>query len=412
MAISSVSPFARPTPGLRIKEGAPAPGRPSQEEASALADEARSLLRATREEQEQILSPQRGLIRDLGDATSLFDKGTGYNLDWAAGRHFFIAGGTGSGLGGALAAALLHAPHPVGSLTVVSRDLTRSLGYETGLAMQEYAEEHGLADRFHWINSGLALEGKDFEDIVSALKKVRAEEIIYANMVAAAYSGLLPGYPAVYVMDVDDEGLFQWRLAPLEKRSIEATRYLMGTLAVDFPKALDRVGISVAGSIFADWRGSLSRQTRDPGSPVYGRQGPYSTSLYLPKDIVQAYVSRMYGGRGIALDFFLPLMKTRALNLIPGGRALWRIYSTLLRRSGVRQISVPELALGVLHTTGIALRERNFNPFPRLDAHEAQFDLWFYELARRVNADEESEFCYRKWMELDQTAEACVQSSS
>ena len=46
-----------------------------------------------------------------------------------------------------------------------------------------------------------------------------------------------------------------------------------------------------------------------------------------------------------------------------------------------------------------ARRPQNINPFPRLDAHEAQFDLWFNEISQRISTDEKSDFYYKKWVE-------------
>jgi len=109
--------------------------------------------------------PQRA--RELLDATwvsqsSCLDRGA-YPLAWVEGKHFLLLGATGSGLGGALATALLNLLGPSGSLTIVSRDLKRSLGYETGLVMQEKADQAGLGSRFQWLNTGAALEGDRFE---------------------------------------------------------------------------------------------------------------------------------------------------------------------------------------------------------------------------------------------------------
>lgn len=381
MSYESPSPYARPTPGLRTKEGAPAIPRPTKEEIASFPQEARKLL-------DRNWAAQAPRV-----------KAGPYPLKWLEGRHFLLAGATGPGLGGALSTALLNLLGGSGSLTVVARDLTRSIGYETGVAMQRQAEEAGLGTRFHWLNDGLVLEGEGLEKILSALKGAGADRVVYINTVAAASSGLLPGCPPVFVKDVDEEGLFQWQLSPLNDRSIEATRFIMGTMAVQFPHELEKAGIPVEATAFADWRGSLDRCSRDPAALEYGRQGAYSTSLYLPKDLLQEATSSAYGSGKIVLDLFFPIMRTRALTFIPGGTAMSCVYDNLMKREEVRRIDIPELALAMLDRIGRAIDKGDDNPFPRLDTHEAPLDLWFYEVVKRLNEDEESAFYFKRWIE-------------
>jgi hypothetical protein len=64
----------------------------------------------------------------------------------------------------------------------------------------------------------------------------------------------------------------------------------------------------------------------------------------------------------------------------------------------VRHRDVPELALAALDRVGRALSGEIDNPFPRLDAHDAHLDEWFFEVVARLNADEESDFYYKRWM--------------
>ncbi|MYF16874.1 MAG: hypothetical protein F4215_05535, partial [Gemmatimonadetes bacterium] len=180
-------PFANPMQGVRVVEGAPALSRPSREEVEAFPAEAVKLL------------DQRGAAQRVA-----VDR---YALDWVKGRHFVIVGGTGLGIGCSVAVALLDLVAESGSLTVVARDLSRSLGYATGDEMQMRATN--LGDRFHWINDGYALEGRALDKIVDALKAADAEDVVYINSMAAASSGMLPGYPPTFVKDVDAEGLFQ-----------------------------------------------------------------------------------------------------------------------------------------------------------------------------------------------------------
>jgi hypothetical protein len=380
MTDNPASPFARPSPGLRIKKGGPPLRRPGPEEVAAFPERARELVEDTRALQ-----------------ASCLDRGT-YHLEWVGGRHFLLVGGTGSGLGGALTSAVLEAVGDSGSLTVIARDLKRSVGYQAALIMKERAEQAGLGKRFQWLNTGAALEGERFGQILGALKEAGADRVVYVNTVAAAMSGLLPGYPPVYVKDVDEDGLFEWELTPLDERSIEATKHTMGTMAVELPNALEAAGIGIEAAAFADWRGSVDRSSRDPVSPDYGRQGAYSTSLYLPKEIIQAETSSAYRSGKPFADFFLPVMKTQALSMVPGGMAMARLYETLMGKEGVRIIPPPELALGMLDRIGRVLQGEDDNPFPRLDLHEASLDLWFLEVVTRLNEDKDSDFHFERWI--------------
>ena len=377
--VESPSAFAKPTPGLRIKEGAPAIERPTKEAVDAFPAEAKALLDERQTAQQEFVA--------------------NYNLDWAKGRHFVIIGGTGLGIGCAVVAALLNLVKDSGSLTVVARDLSKSLGYASGAEMQARADAANMGSRFHWINGGYALEGKALDAIVAALNEAGAQDVIYINSMAAASSGLLPDHPPVYVKDVDDEGLFQWELTPLNDKAIEATRLFMGDMAVAFTDVLVEAGISVALSAFCDWRGSLDKISRDPASVEYGRNGAYSTSLYLPKDILQAATSETYGTDKKLLDIFLPVMRTRALPFIPGGSTMSYVYDKVMEKAGIRRVDIPELGLGVLDEIGKALVTDDFNPFPRLDAHEMSLDLHFYEVVKQLNEDSSSPFYYKKWFD-------------
>jgi hypothetical protein len=381
MTDNRVSPFANPTPGLRVKQGGPPLRRPEPAEVAAFPERARAL------------------IEDTWSAQSAFVGRGACNLDWVQGRHFLLVGGTGSGVGGALATAVLNLLGASGSLTIVARDLKRSLGYQSALLLQAKADRAGLGERFQWLNTGAALEGERFDQIVQALKEAGADRVVYVNTVAAAMSGLLPGYPPVFVRDVDEAGLFEWELSTLDERSIEATKFTMGTMAVEMPDALEKAGIGVEAAAFADWRGSVDRSSRDPASPEYGRQGAYSTSLYLPKEIIQAATSSAYrAGRRPTLDCFLPVMKTQALSMVPGAMAMACLYETLMEMEGIRTVHPPELALGMLDRIGRAVRGESDNPFPRLDLHEASLDLWFLEVLTRLNEDENSDFHFKRWI--------------
>jgi hypothetical protein len=198
---------------------------------------------------------------------------------------------------------------------------------------------------------------------------------------------------------VDENGLFQWQLYPLSEQAIEATRLIMGTMAIAFPARLERAGIQVEATAFADWRGSLDRSSRDPVRVEYGRQGAYSTSLYLPKDIIQEATASAYRSGRTVIDCFFPVMRTQALSFVPGGTAMSCIYDTLMEKEGVRRVDIPELALAMLDRIGRAFQGEDDNPFPRLDSHEAQLDLWFYEILSRLTDDEASAFYFKTFLQ-------------
>lgn len=380
MTATIISPFGQPTPGLRIKEGSPPLTKPTKEEIEGFPREASTLRDQT-----------------WGAQQSLLANGH-YDLNWVEGRHILIAGGTGPGLGGAFATALLGQGRAA-SITVVGRDLSRSINFETGKAMQAQAEAQGLGERFHWLNDGLALEGGPLEKLLSALKMAGADRVVYFNTVAAAISGLQPGMPPVYVKDVDAEGLFQWQLRELNEKELEITRFVMGEMAVRFPAVLEANGIGVEASVFADWRGSLDKISRDPSQREYGRHGAYSTSLYLPKEYLQTDARAAFGTGRKVLDIFYPMMRTRALPLIPGGLTIAAVNEKVMQREGVRRLDVPELALRGLDFVGKALTAGYDNPFPRADAHDAHLDDWMFEVVAKLTADENSDFYYKRWIE-------------
>lgn len=381
--VESPSPFAKPDEGLRTKDYSMPVSKPSAEEVARFPEQARALL-------DRIVSQQ-----------DVFLLGGTYKLDWARGHHFLLAGATGPGLGGAMEGAVRRYTAKEGGITVLARDLSKSVGYEMGRQMAERAEQAGFGSRYHWMNEGVATEGLQFDKIVAALREAGAKEIIYVNSVAAAMSGLLPGYPPVYVKDVDDDGLFQWRLTPLSEKAIETTRTVMGKMAVAFPRALEAAGFKVLVTCYMDWRGSLDVLSRDPESIAYGRQGPYSTSLYLPKEFLKADTIQAYGHGRIVLDCYLPVMRTRALGFIPGATPQWHLLNRMMDLSGIRRRDVPEVALGVLDQIGKALAGGPYNPFPRLDDHETPLDEWYWQIVQCLNNDEGSEFFWKEWIKPD-----------
>ncbi len=380
MTATPISPFGTAAPGLRIKEGSPPLTKPTKEETEAFPAEARALL-------DQTWSSQQQLLADGA-----------YDLNWVEGRHILLAGATGPGLGGAFAAALLGTGKAA-SVTILGRDLSRSINFETGKAMQDQAETAQWGNRFHWLNDGMAMEGKALEKLIEALQEAGADRVVYFNTVAAALSGLQPGMPPVYVKDVDDEGFFQWQLRELSEKELEITRFVMGEMAVRFPAVLEDHGIGVEASVFADWRGSLDKVSRDPSNREYGRHGAYSTSLYLPKEYLQEDARSAFGSERKVLDIFYPMMRTRALPLIPGGLTIADVNEKVMQREGVRRLDVPELALKGLDFVGRALTEGYDNPFPRADGHDAHLDEWMFEIVSRLNDDENSEFYYKHWID-------------
>jgi hypothetical protein len=376
----SPSPFAKPFEGLRIKDYNMAVPRPSPDEIATFPEQARALLDRIAIQQEVFLG------------------GSDYRVDWIKGHHFVLAGATGPGLGGAVEGAVRRLTEQEGSVTVLARDLSKSIGFEMGKQMVDKADVAGFGSRYHLSNDGMATEGPLFEKLCQDLKAAGANDLIYVNGVAAAMSGILPGYPTVYVKDVDEQGLFQWRLPYLSEQAIESTRTVMGKMAVAFPRALEAAGFRVAVTCYIDWRGSLDVLSRDPKSAAYGRQGPYSTSLYLPKEFLRADTIQSYGQGRIVLDCFLPVMRTRALSFIPGATPQWHLLSHLMDVSKIRRRDVPELALGVLDHIGRALSGGPYNPFPRLDDHESPLDEWYWQVALSLNNDPASEFFYKNWM--------------
>lgn len=379
MLSSLISPFAKPDPNLPIREGAPQITRPRKEESETFPAEAQQLL-----------------ANNWAAQKPLLESGQ-YDLSWLEGRHILLAGATGPGLGGAFETAIMGLG-TAASVTVVARDLSLSLGFETGKAMQAQAEEAGWGQRFHWLNEGMSTFGKPLETILTALKEARANRVVYFNTVAAAISGLLPGMPPVFIKDYDENGLFQWQLLPLTEKEIGITKHVMGEMAVEFPRILEENNIAVEATVFADWRGSLDKASRDPTLREYGRQGAYSTSLFLPKDILQEYTRTAYGTGRVVLDIFYPMMRTRALPLIPGGMMMANLNETLMKKEGMRRIDIPELAMTALDRVGKALTQDYDNPFPRLDAHDMPLDEWMFEVSARLNNDEDSEFYYKRWV--------------
>jgi hypothetical protein len=242
------------------------------------------------------------------------------------------------------------------------------------------------------------MEGKPRENILQALKEAGAERVVYFNTVAAAISGMLPGMPPVCIKDYDENGLFQWQLTPLSEKEIDITKFVMGEMAVRFPGVLEANGIGVEAAVFADWRGSLDKAGRDPNLREYGRQGAYSTSLFLPKDILQEFTRASYGSGKIVLDIFYPMMRTRALPFIPGGMMMANLNETQMKKEGIRRRDVPELAVDALDRVGKALTQGYDNLYPRLDDHDSHLDEWLFEVAARLNNDEGSEFYYQRWV--------------
>jgi len=53
----------------------------------------------------------------------------------------------------------------------------------------------------------------------------------------------------------------------------------------------------------------------------------------------------------------------------------------------------------MLHQIGQRLNDKDDNPFPRYDSHEAPFDEWMYEVLALMNDDESSKFYYENWLD-------------
>ncbi len=390
MSTASPSPYARPRENVPIVAGAPAPSRPDRSQVEVLEKnlrrEAQALLDETLTEQSHLL--ENGVV--------------GGDLNWLQNRHVLIAGATGQGLGGALAAAVLPRLGPRGTLTAIARDLRYTLGYYSAPALSEKARELGVGERFRLLTRGLAVEGKELDRLVETLRDLGAGDVVYLNMVAAANSGILPGMPPVFVSDVDADGnLFQWELSELNEHQIERTRGIMGEQTTQLPARLVEAGIGVQVEGYAGWRGSHDKISRLPERPEYGRQGSYSTSLWLPKDVLDEHVIREHA-RGtadrIVQVHFFPLMRTRALEFIPGGRAMAGLFDTLMAAEGIRREGIAELALRMLITIGQGLAGKRRSPFPHYDRHESQLDLWYHQVMVNLSPDEGSAYDYRRWL--------------
>ena len=52
----------------------------------------------------------------------------------------------------------------------------------------------------------------------------------------------------------------------------------------------------------------------------------------------------------------------------------------------------------MVHQIGQRLNDKDDNPFPRLDAYEAPFDEWIYEVLLLINDDESSKFYRKNWV--------------
>ena len=120
------SPFAKPVEGLRIKEYSMAVPRPSAEEVAQFPEQAKALLERIAIQQEVFLA------------------GIDYKVDWVKGQHFLLAGATGPGLGGAMESAVRRFTEKAGSVTVLARDLSKSVGYEMGRQMVDGRSRRAL----------------------------------------------------------------------------------------------------------------------------------------------------------------------------------------------------------------------------------------------------------------------------
>lgn len=382
------SPFASPFKNLPIREYIPTVEKPSKEAAQKYPVEAERILDNIWRRHTELLPSGR------------------FDPFWAKGRHFLLAGATGPGVGGAIEGIARRMTKEAGSVTVVSRNLSRSVEFEMARQMEERAAVQGFGNRYHALNDGLALEGPAFDKTVEALKEAGADDLIYVFGIADAVAGVLPGFPEIYVKDIDEDGVFQWKLSTLNDQAVSMTRFVMGELAVEFPRRLREAGFRVAVSCFMDYRGSLDKISRDPDSPHYGREGAYSTSLYLPKEYLQAETSAAYGTERIVIDCFVPVLANRFLGYIPGAKPQSFIYDRMMKLSNIFRRDIPEIGLNMMNAVGRAIHSESFNPYPRLDRHETPLDEWYWEVLTRLNNESGSRFFWKKWIEPDQIEQA------
>lgn len=412
--MTSPSPFSTHLPGRLVVKGTPTPSGP-RDAAERAALEA-SLPGKAADILAGITLQQSGLWGRFPNARAL------------RGQHVLLVGGT-AGLGAATAVALKNILGPTGSLTIVALDRTK-VGLGEDLVLPLYVgkallEQGSQAEHtpVALSNDGAALEGPSYDAMMKCLSSVNASNVLYINMAAAASSGLirlpdgtlpppvfvrsvLTPKRAAYVQEKDRAGfsvdggqshLMYWDLPELTPKQVESTRNVMGHWAVGLPEKLRQAGVGVAQENYAGWRGSYDVLSRDPASDTYGAQGAYSTSLWLPKDVIRDYMKR--NDLPVpAMYHFFPTMRTRALGLIPGGPEIAAIYAHLLAKTGRAYIGVPELALMMLDTMGQALT-KGFapHPTPRYDMHEQMVDFEAGQIVANLSDDPASPFFYGQY---------------
>ncbi|MCK5708557.1 MAG: hypothetical protein KAI43_12985 [Candidatus Aureabacteria bacterium] len=371
------SPYISSFPEIDVYENGPSLIRPSKDDSLTFENKAEQIIN-------NIISEQK-------------KESLRFSLEWMKDRHFLLIGATGYGLGACIACKLIEQLSS-GSVTIVSRDLKNSLSYHTAIQLKKNAEKKGIA--FEWLNTGISTNGKGFTNISQALTKLKAKKNIYINTVAYAFSGVLPGYPPIFIKDLDEnEKLIQWKLETLNEKQISVNNEIMGLTSINLPGALKEQGINIDMSVFSDWRGSLDKISRLPEMYEYGRQGAYSTSLHIPKKIIQERINKdLFLTKDIMLDAFYPIMDTPALLFLPGGHLIKRLMNKIMKKSGVNQKKVSLLALELLDYLGKVITNKKFNPFPRFDLYESQFDLEFFYMLEKINNSSNSPFYYKNWI--------------
>ena len=372
------SPLTHPCPDVEIKQGSPAIKKPAREDILQFPEKAFQIV-------EDIFTLQE-------------QKQDFFSLEWMKDRHFLLCGATGYGLGANLACAVLAHLGEKGSLTILARDLKSSINYHTGLCLEKKALEKGVS--FQRLNSGISLEPSSVQPVIEALKGRKAKDIIVINTVAYAFSGLFPGFPPIFVKDLDEnDDLIQWQLAELNEKQVQINQEVMGDASIRFPGSLEEAGITLSASVFCDWRGSLDKVSRMPEAREYGRQGAYSTSLYIPKQRIQNYVKEsVFCCHRYLADVFFPIMDTPALRFLPGGRLIFLLMNGIMKRNGFQEKKVSYLALELLHTLGRDISRQSFNPFPRFHCQESQFDILFFHVLEKLNNKKDDLFFYKNWI--------------
>jgi len=247
------------------------------------------------------------------------------------------------------------------------QDLTRSLGYETGLSLTSLAHDLGCGQRFRWLNCGVPSMAPDWKKLQSS-EGSRADSLVYVNTVAAR-AAVSAGAAAGLCQGLDEDGGLPVGAAAVGHAQRRSNPLRHGHTGGGVSKGAGRARHPVAASAFADYREvwtwaaatricmrtaardifhkSVPAQGRDPGSGGRGlRYRQNHGGCFLPLDGHPR--SRPDPRRCGELPHFRPPFAARGYPACPK----------------------EELALGMLDRIGRAVLRKDDDPFPRLVTHE------------------------------------------